>query len=104
MSLIDAVSGLEAAASDTYETWKGYNVPYLNGDVIGCKELLDAADAFDNAKDDDLSYTDIANIRGEFVYQLLKKMNDISETDAKKIATKDNMNELLKVWTQSTEQ
>lgn len=96
-------SQLGAASSNLYGIWEGYKVPYLNGDVEGNKALLDAADAFDNSRGKDIDYTEIASIRGEFVYQLLKKENDIEEGVAKSLATKDNMTALLSIWTQSTE-
>ena len=100
MGMIDRLDDAEACGSRLYGMWNGYKVPYLNGDVFGNAELLSSADDFDKANGSDISYTDISKIRGEFVWQLLKKLNEIKECDAKSLATKDNMSELLKIWTQ----
>lgn len=94
------VEGALAAGSRLHGMWDDYKVPYLNGDVEGNKALLDAADEFDGANGEDISYREVSRIRGEFVWQLLKKLNDIEESDAKALATPDNMKDLLKVWTQ----
>ena len=100
MGMFDSMEEAVAAGSRLYGTWNGYKVTYLNGDVEGNKELLEAADNFDKANGADISYTEIAVIRGEFVWQLLKKLNDIEESEAKALATKDNVLDLLKIWTQ----
>jgi len=105
MSLNDELSAqLDGASSTLYEMWGRYKVPYLNGDIDSNKELLAAADAIDLMKNEDPTYTQIAKVRGEFVYQLLKKENDISESEARALATKNNMNELLGIWFQAAGQ
>lgn len=100
----DLTAELNAVQSLLYEIWGEYKVPYLNGDIEGNRDLLAAADAIDSMKGKDPSYSEIAKVRGDFVYQLLKKENDIDEKTARELATKENMNELLRVWTQSAGQ
>ena len=100
----DLAAQLGAASSSLHEMWGQYKIPYLNGDVDGNKDLLAAADVIDCTKGEDPSYKKIAEARGNFVYQLLIKENDITEEDARKLATKESMNELLRVWTQSAGQ
>lgn len=97
---LNDIEGAIAAGSRLHGMWDKYKVPYLNGDVEGNRELLEAADIFDKGNGTEISYIETATIRGNFVWELLKKLNDIEESDAKALATPENIQDLMKVWTQ----
>lgn len=96
----DIHAQLEGISSSSYCMWGSHKVPYLNGDVDGNIDLLTAADAMGKATGKSQTYTRISEIRGEFVYQLLRKMNNLDEQSIKRLATKRRLDELLALWTQ----
>jgi len=101
MSLTDAIGGLEAAQSHLYEEWRGFKVAYANGDVIGNKSILDAADAWAALDTENEPQSVIWEHRGELFYQILLKMNvEIDEAETKALANQNDFDELIKVWSQ----
>ena len=93
---------LGGVSSSTYCIWGDLKIVYLNGDVDGNADLLSAADAMGDCENKSISYTDISKIRGEFVYQLVRKENQMDEIGIRKMATNRRVKDFLGLWTQQS--
>lgn len=97
---IDAITRLDAAASELHGMWKEYKILYCNGVIVGNEGLLDAVDLWESLDTKAAPQRDIMDARGNLMYQLLKQMNDITDEEARKIATQKNLEEVIEVWSE----
>jgi hypothetical protein len=105
MSLNDDINAqLGGAASSLYEAidieGKTYSIPYVNGLPEENKELIAAAEEMDKlgANPRDYTWEQVAKIRGDFGWELLRKMNSITEADARKLSVKGNVKRMYTIW------
>ena len=99
MSLIDAITGLEAASDEYHGAYKDYKIRYINGVISGNESLIKAFDDWE-ALNNKSTNMEIINANGNFVYELLKRSNDITEDQARLLATPEATKEMASIWWQ----
>jgi len=93
---------LESAVIDGDEfhgPYKGYKIEYINGVKKGKESLIKAFDKWENLTSES-SNMEIIDACGTFVYELLRRSNDITEEDARKLATPKGTKEIALIWWQ----
>jgi hypothetical protein len=105
MSLNDDINNqLGGASSSLYETididGKGYSIPYVNGLPEDNKELIAAAEEMDSlgAKPKDYTWEQASKIYGNFGWEVLRKMNSITEEQARILSVKGNVKRMYTIW------
>jgi len=100
----DMLGDIDGAVTDgdpLVGEWSGFKVAYANGDVVGNKAILDAADtwsALDTSKE---PQSVIWKVRGELFYQIILKRNpDSDESIIKAMANQKWFDGLIAVWSQ----
>lgn len=73
-----------------------YNVPFLSGDRTGQERLYELADAYDKGISGLPS--EISDMLGEFMYEILKILNDVSRQEVGKLANKKTIQEVINIW------
>ena len=93
---------IESAVIDGDEyhgIYKGYKIRYINGMIKGNESLIKSFDRWEDL-DDKSSNIEIIDSRGSFVYELLKRSNDITEDAARELATSNGTKEMAQIWWQ----
>ena len=105
MSLNDDINAqLGGVSSSLYETidieGKPYAIPYVNGLPSKNKALIAAAEEMDKLGTNPKDYTweQVAKIRGDFGWEVLRKMNDIAEENARLLSVKGNVKRMYTIW------
>ena len=73
-----------------------YLVPYLSGDRTGQERLYELADSYDAGITGLPSV--ISDLLGEFMYEILKILNDVKAEDVRKLANKKTVQEVINLW------
>jgi hypothetical protein len=99
--MLEDIDGAVIDGDPLIGTWNGLQIAYANGDVVGNKAILDAADAWEALDTSEATQTEIWTLRGELFYQIVAKLNpDINEQETKQLANQKNFEELRDVWSQ----
>jgi len=105
MSLNDDINAqLGGASSSLYEAididGKTYSIPYVNGLPEENKELIAAAEEMDSlgANPKDYTWEQVSKIYGDFGWELLRKMNGITEDQARTLSSKRNIKRMYTIW------
>lgn len=80
--------------------WKEYKILYCNGIVKGNEPLLNAVDTWEALDGESATQKEVFELRGDLMYQLLVQLNDIKEEDARALATRKNLKEVIAVWSE----
>ena len=97
--MLDDIDGAIIDGDEYHDTYKGYKVRYINGVVKGKESLIEAFDKWE-ALTDKSTNMEIIDASGSFVYELLKRSNDITEEAARELATPNGTEELARIWWQ----
>jgi len=73
-----------------------YMVPFLSGDRTGQERLYELADAYDKGISGLPS--EISDMLGEFMYEILKILNDVTRQEVGKLANKKTIQEVINIW------
>ena len=98
--MLDDIESAVIDGDDLVGQWRGYKILYSNGVVKGNEPLLDAVDEWEELDTESTPKRVIWDKRGNLVYQILKQLNDITETDARELATQGNLDEIAEVWSE----
>lgn len=98
--MLDEIDAAVIDGDDLRGKWRQYEILYGNGIVKGNEPLLDAVDDWEALDTEDAPKSEIFNKRGNLVYQILKQLNDISEDEARALATQGNLDEIAIVWSE----
>jgi len=100
----DMLGDIDGAVTDgdpLVGEWSGFKVAYANGDVVGNKGILDAADAWSALDTSEEPQSVIWKVRGELFYQIILKMSPKEdEATIKAMANQRCFDELIAVWSQ----
>lgn len=91
----------EATGEDMgIKTWTccgvDYKIPLLNGDIEGQADLLAVADRYDSGMSGKPS--ELAEVMGLFMWEILKLKNSVDEKTARSLANKKTIQEVLDIW------
>ena len=73
-----------------------FMVPYLSGDRTGQEKLYELADRYDKGIKGLPS--EISDLLGDFMYEILRILNDVSREEVGKLANKKTIQEVINIW------
>jgi len=104
----DLTTELKATQSSLYSVvsidGRSYPIPHVNGLPEENRDLIAAGEKIDELTADPSAFTwaQAAEIYGKFGWEILRKMNpDITETQARTLSVKGNVERMYAVWGRS---
>jgi len=97
--MLDDINNAVIDGDEYHGVYKTYKIRYINGVIKGNESLIKSFDRWEDLTDKS-SNTEIIDARGSFVFELLKRSNDITEDDARILATSNGTKEMAQIWWQ----